>query len=142
MKPADVKQFRLIQQATQVRITLNQHESFINVVLNDDSAMIGIETFQVKELVREDRFEKKGMKIIFLKRGPNGWYLDTEKVIWDDSFVPFVFEKKGRRKTLEEFTEQREWEKMCHRPGSARTPLDSYDRVLSGETTPKMERYW
>lgn len=138
-----------LRRTTRVRVPMKEWETFIKVLESDECIMAMIETYEVKVLVREDRYTKKGIRILtFLPRkGTNAvgsWYLEDDRVTWDDDFIPFTFEKVGRRKTADETIEQREWEKMCHRPGNSRNPLDSYERVLDPfiRSTDRMERYY
>jgi len=105
---------------------------------------VAIETYEVKVLVREDRYLRKGTRVVIYKRAGSRWFQETDSVSWDDDFQPYVYEKVGRRKTADELVAQREWETMCYRPGNSRTPLDSYDRVLDPfvRSTDKMERHY
>jgi hypothetical protein len=147
LKPADRQKLEHLRQVTGKRITLKEWESIEQMHIQDAMAMVLIDTFEVKVLVREDRYLKHGRRVLVFMRNQatGGWYLDSDSTAWhDDGFVPYVYEKSGRRQTADELQEQREWEKLCYRPGTGRTPLDSYDRVNDPliRSTEKMERYY
>jgi hypothetical protein len=142
MKPKDASVVEQVYLKTRTRLRLKDWESIRMVAFKDDAVQMMIDTYEVKVMVREDRYERKGVRLLLIMSGPSGWYIHSDDTIWDDDFEPFVYEKIGRRLTAEEFQERREWEKMCYRPGTPKTPLDSYDRVWNDKSTPKMEKYW
>lgn len=138
------KKWEQIYAVTNLRLHLKEWENITAMCFRDDEGMVMIETYQVKVLVREDRYEAKGTRVLQLKNTGTRWYITTDTTIWDEDFTPYVFEKIGRRRTADELHEQREWEKMCYRPGNARTPLDSYDRVCDTliPSTKRMEGHF
>lgn len=144
MKVAEQKKVDELYGKTSYRLFLHEWESIDNIVYSDDLVLIAVSTYEVQVLVREDRYKRKGTRVLVLKNTGSRWSLDDEKFIWDTDFEPFTFEKIGRRKTAEEFEAQREWEKMCYRPGNAATPLDSYERTLDPfiRSTDRMERHF
>lgn len=133
-----------LYQDTGKRVRLKPWESVITYEQTDTQIKVVIETYDVQELVREDRYKRGGKRGLFFTNESGRWVEALDVVQWDDSFEPFVFEKVGRRKTADEQIEQREWEKDCYRPGSKMTPLDSYTRVLDPfiRSTAKMERHF
>lgn len=145
--PADFRALEDLHARTRLpRIRLKDWERIHAYEVTDTCIRLVIETYDVKVLTREDRYNAKGLRMMFFKPNPSStrWHVDTDVTIWDDDFVPYVYEKFGRRKTADEFQEQREWEKLCHRPGTKVTPLDSYDRVSDPliRSTPRMERHF
>lgn len=143
-RPSDVRVTTEVKHLTGTHIKLRDYESVTVYNKSDTMIQLMIETFEVQELVREDRYKARGSRILMFSKNNGHWHLDYDDVIWDEDFEPYVFEKVGRRKTADEFTEQREWEKMCHRPGTKRTPLDSYARATDPfiRSTDKMERHF
>lgn len=133
-----------VKARTGISLHLHEWDVIKHVEFKDDTVVVVLQTYQVKVLVREDRYEKRGVRMLAYKKSPNSsrWYVDFDETAWDDDFEPFVYEKIGRRKTAQELIEQREFEKLCHRPGTKRTPLDNFQRVWNDPSTPKMERYW
>lgn len=141
MKPEDRAKVEQLRQATNgFRLGLKEWETIKKVVSQGSTILVSIDTYDVKVLVREDRYLRHGTRLLVFENGR----LDDEITQWDDSFEPYVFEKVGRRDTAEELTARRDWEKMCHRPGNSRTPLDSYERVCDPliKSTDKMERHF
>lgn len=148
MTPQDRAYIERFRQQTGVRLGLKSYESILDYrEIGTTAIMIQVETFKVKELRRETRYEKRGVRyLIYMKAsGTDRWYLDNDLLTWDESYTPTIFDHTGRRPTPEDEAARREWEMLCHRPGSGRTPLDSYERVLDGcytESEKKMEGYW
>lgn len=126
------------------RMRLRDWESVQSATFGDNKVQLIINTFEVQELVREDRFNRKGWRMIEFTLVNNVWRITFDQTSWDDDFEPYVYEKVGRRMTAEELIEKRDWEKLCHRPGNSKTPLDSYDRVLDPfvRSTDRMERHY
>lgn len=146
MQPLDRARLERLRQLTGIRLGLKRWETITNFhEVSDTTVMVTVETYVVKELVREDRYERKGTRFIVFTKGSGNWYIDNDITAWDESFTPIVWDNTGRRKTAQELADQREWEMLCHRPGTARTPLDSYERVLDGcysDSEKKMEGYY
>lgn len=143
--PADYRVLTEVYHKTGKRVRLRDYESIANYQVNDKGIALVIETYEVKIMAREDRYLAKGMRVMFwLTNSSGSLYLATDSITWDEDFEPFVYEKFGRRKTADEFHEQREWEKLCYRPGTTRSPLDSYERVCDPFTksTTRMERHF
>jgi hypothetical protein len=142
VNPQNRAKVEALRQITGYRLGLKEWETITGMLVDPETknAMVSIETYEVKVLVREDRYTRKGMRVLSFVNGK----LADDTTTWDDEFVPYVFEKMGRRKTADEMIEQREWEKMCHRPGNSRFPLDSYERVCDSlfSSTKKMERHF
>lgn len=129
---------------------LRAFDTVEQVKLEDDKAVMKVETFSFDDTTHEYRFKRRGVRMIGYQRvdvnmGDRtvpGWVKVADMTIWDDSFVPFVQAKHGRSVSPREYAEQKQWERDCYRPGTDRQPLDNYSRVLAGPTTPAMERYW
>lgn len=121
-------------------------ESVTRFIVNDQLIVLEIDTYDVRELVREDRVNRHGTRRIWwVRTTPTAsFYREVDDIEWDESFTPYVFEKIGRRDTVEELIARREWEQMCYRPGNGSTPLDSYERTLDPliRSTDKMERHY
>lgn len=144
-KPADHRILTEVYHTTRTRIRLRDYESIVSYRKSETAMALVIETYDVQELVREDRYKAKGQRVLFWFVNPSGqYYLQDDTTLWDDDFEPYVYEKIGRRKTAEETHEQREWEKLCYRPGTKQTPLDSYDRVCDPfyRSTDRMEGHF
>jgi hypothetical protein len=125
-------------------LSIKEWESVDAFLINESSGMIVLTTFEVKDLVRETRYNRKGTRVIQLSRGSGSWKITDDHTLWDEDFEPYVYVKFGNIKTDAEREEQREWEKLAYRPGSKKTQLDSYERVCDPliRSTDKMERYY
>ena len=127
------------------RLRLKDWETFKAFEVHENCVNLIIETFDVQETVREDRFNKHGFRMMTLKPTATGkWDVVFDATSWDEEFEPFVHVRWGRGQTPEEYEAQREFEKMCYRPGNKMTPLDSYERVLDPfvRSTDRMERHF
>ena len=150
MRAQDKEVMEQVRQLTGERLGLRTWsdvgETVTKFVHNGQLIVLEIDTYDVRELVREDRVNKHGTRVIWwVQYVPGGkWVRDIDDIRWDEEFTPYVFEKIGRRDTVEELIARREWEQMCFRPGNGRTPLDSYERCLDPmiKSTDKMERHW
>lgn len=142
--PKEHAQMERLFQATRKRIRLKPWESVLEYTESPNEIRVVIDTHDVQELVREDRYKAHGQRGVFFTRKDDRWVEQLDFTVWDDDFVPYTFEKIGRRKTADEMIDQREWEKLCHRPGTKSTPLDSYERVLDPfiRSTDRMERHF
>lgn len=141
MKREDLELLSAIRQLTGVQIRLGEHDEIkSHQTIEGTTIMVAVTTYDVTETSREIRFKRCGWKIYTLKRvgdsgiRPTGQWRTVEvtDVFWDDQFVPYVFEKFSKYETLQEQADRRDWERMCHRPGSARTPMDNLDRQFQG----------
>lgn len=137
-------------------LRLKPWEAIEKVRFSDDKLVALLSVAEVQETTREVRVKRSGSRMIEWTRVeryfttdtgvkiplPAIWKITADETFWNESAPEAVHVKWGERKTPEQLAEQREWEKMCHRPGTASTPLDNYDRVLNFKSTEKMERYW
>lgn len=135
--PQEHAKMKRLHLSTGVRINLRPWESVISYKETDSTIQVTIRTYRVKVLVREDRYEMCGIRGLMFASVGGHWKLLMDEIVWDDDFVPYVYEKIGRRKTADELTEQREFEKLCYRPGQG---IDSYGRVLQGQYSPNEKR--
>lgn len=113
-----------LQAHTGIEIKLRPFEKVVKVTLGDQlCGAVLIETYRYDERAREYRFTAKVRRLIDIRLGRK-----EEMIFPDDTFQPFVL-KKFDFKTAEERLEQREWERLCHRPAGDR---DSHSRLAQG----------
>lgn len=138
-----LKKVQLIRGQTGIHLHIKQWESIDAFLINESDGMIMLTTYQVKDLVRETRYTAKGLRVITLHKSGR-WKITDDHVLWDEEFEPWTFVKFGRIKTAAELEDEREWEKLCYRPGTKKTQLDSYERVCDPffRSTDKMERHF
>lgn len=125
-------------------VSLRPFDTVLKVRLDEIAAAILIETFSCKETAREVNFNARNLKLIsFTREGETQYWIKTgELVTPDDAFIPYTFVKYGKSVSPREYNAKRQWERETYRPGTSRNPLDNYQRVLAGPSTPEMERYW
>lgn len=139
-----IKKAALIRGQTGIRLHLKEWESIDAFLIDEKAGLISMTTFEVKDLVRETRYLRKGTRVIELSRATGSWKIVSDETFWDDEFQPWTYVKFGNIKTDADIQEEREWEKMCYRPGTKKTQLDSYERVCDPffRSTDKMERHF
>lgn len=144
MSLESIKKAALIRGKTGIRLPIKEWESIDAFLIDETNGMVMLTTYEVKDLVRETRYLRKGVRVIQLHRAEGRWKIVDDNTVWDDEFEPWTYVKFGRIKTDAEIEEQREWEKLCYRPGTKKTQLDSYERVCDPliRSTDKMERYY
>lgn len=130
--------------ATGLVHSLHVWENVLDYKVTDEMAVLKVEVWRFVDTSREVRFNEHGTRLFCWARHETlGWVRAMDPVtIWDEDFQPFIHVKFGRSVSPREHAEQRAWEKSVYRPGTDRFPLDNYERVLAGPTTPAMERYW
>lgn len=135
MKREDLETLAKIRKLTGVQIRLGEHDEIMGYQAKVGAIHVAVTTYLVQETTREIRFKKSGFKIYTISLVGDGtwWRLtDTTDTHWDDTFQPYVYEKFSRYESQDEITARHEWETMCHRPGTARTPMDNLDRQFQG----------
>lgn len=127
-------------------LRMKPYERLLRVKLTGDVAIAKIETFVVREMSRQTRYEKRGVKLLKFTKVGSGYVLigdpDDIFIMWDDNFVPTVEVPWGSFATPEQKLAKREWEADAYRVGSSRSPMDNAARTSEGHTTPAMERHW
>lgn len=125
-------------------LTLRPHDEITTVLITENKVGLHIRTYRFEDRAREIRFTARGTKMIVWDRDATQWtgWKRTEMVLWEDDYQPETIIKFGRSNTPAEVAARRQFEKDCFRPGTSRNPLDNYERVIAGPTTPAMERYF
>lgn len=137
MKREDLELLASIRKITGVQIKLGEHDEIKSHKTAENSIMLAVTVLDVTDTARETRFKRQGWKIYTIEKVGDGssWRLtDTTDIVWNDAFVPYTFEKFSRYETQQQLNERAEWESICHRPGTARTPMDNADRRFQKKT--------
>lgn len=115
----------IFNEETGLNIRLRPFESVLKVGIGDTDAVLLLETHRYEERSREYRLTARYRKMISvsIERGYE------ELLIEDDEFPGMVIKKFEFSKTADVQREQREWERMCHRPAGDR---DSHSRLAQG----------
>ena len=125
-----------------IRITPFQSIDRI-AVKSPTEILVQLTVFTVEERRTEYLLTARGTRLIQFTE-TNGRWAQTGKpvTVWESSFsrisVPFF----GRGKNMAEWLSDREFTRMCGRPGTSSHPLDSHDRVAQGYSTRRMSRHW
>lgn len=147
MTPSEHQSLERIRVATGRRIRLQRWESIEAVLITDTGIMLMIDTYRVRVLVREDRYEAHGRRVLSWSRPSTDarWHLSIDTTTWDDTFVPYVFSNfsTGGWRGDEYYSDDRTFADDCHRPGTDAHPMDNFDRTAEyPDATPRMARHW
>lgn len=136
MNRDDVEILAAIRAITGVRLRLGEYDRVHKTQTTENTILVSVYVMDVTDTTRETRHKRAGWKIYTISRvapDSNRWWLtDTTDTIWDDTFVPYTFEKFSRYESQAEINARAEWEKMCHRPGTPNFPMDNEDRKYQG----------
>lgn len=140
-----------IHTLTGYRPRLGMFEEVEQISLNEGSIMILVRTARVTEHFNEYRIRQQGRRLISLTfeaecgcpdqpececAYSDGYWNVWEEEVWEKE-SDLVY-KRGHAPTADDQHDRLEWERMCYRPGNARTPLDNYYATDSK----KMEKHW
>lgn len=128
MNRQDLEAIQVIRNLTRIQIRLGEHDSILAYKGDDTCIMVMVQVHDVQETRYEIRFKRQGTKTYLITRGEHRWQLQVMDPVWDTAFVPYVYEKLSRYETAAERAGRLEWEDMCHRPGTRKTPMDNTDR--------------
>lgn len=130
------------------------YESVHKVTVTEEKITLVLKVYQYTETQREVRFTKSGFRMFAWSRQDDGRWkpeplgLDGEQLdmtMWDVDFAPYIECRYGTHRSVKDYYEQLEWEAETYRPGTSRTPLDSFHRSVDGnmaDTTPAMFKHW
>lgn len=133
---------QFVRAVPECQLRIKPFEKVLKVQITDEQASILIETYEVDERHREYRITAAGKRCISYYKKGTAWVKVADMTVWDEDFVPTDVVKFGRRNTPEVYADRRDWEAACARPGTASSPMDSFERTLDAYSTPKMERHW
>lgn len=126
------------------KVPLRAYEELTDYTVSDGLARVLITRYRVDETFKQLRIIAKGTVLYWWKWDADEecWLPQAPMLDWDDDFKPVVH-AKFNGKTFAEARESETWARDCHRPGSGRFPLDSFDRTVSGDPTTKaMDKHW
>src|SRR4051812_11870735 len=129
-----VLEARKVSEALDMPWQLPRHATIVNWIVTDDRVAVSLEIFEVKETNREDKFTKKGIRLLNWTKNlsaRNGWDYSI-MTVWDEDFEPYSELKIGKIESPAEYIARREWEGMQYRVGTSHSPMDSASRVTEG----------
>ncbi len=130
-----------------IQVRLGPEEYVTKVKVDGDTVTVLHTVVKMRDLVRESCVTHRGVRMLRYTRDTAWrWRLDTSF----DNIEPVeeTHRKMGRVYTDQSHAEQLEWERDCARPGTAHSPIDTYDRTFQAtydstvETTDHMLRHW
>lgn len=148
--PDIAKQLRELRRVTGKNIAVPMFAKVDKVVVSDDRCAVRLEVHEFADRPHDYIISNKGTRTYLFARNDAGkWECDVFTT-WDEpgEFAEVVIGKLYRRTTPADWLAALEFARDCHRPGSSAQPMDSYERVLQGDTSPslasteKMARHW
>jgi len=117
------------------------------IKVEEDVLVLSTYHYEVRELKHRIIYDLRRLRVMVWFRqsdapgAPKRWTAKPEIFeVDDEDFVTVEVVQDGFHKTLAERQADRNWEAMCHRPGTSRHPMDSADRALEGDSP--MTKYW
>lgn len=120
----DYKALAHVRDLTGRRIHLGQMETVIGVKETHDTLTLGVNRVWFTETSTELRIKKRGTTLHTWKLTDQGWVMgEPFTLCWSTDEVHTKREVRQR---------DAEWENLCHRPGTSRTPMDNLGRQAQG----------
>ena len=121
---SDYKALARVRDLTGRRIHLGWLEGVKGYLETDDTLTLAIDRVWLTETRDELRIKARGTTLYTWKLTDQGWLqVEPFTVRWS---IAEVFTKRDQR------VPDREWENLCHRPGTSRTPMDNLGRQAQG----------
>ena len=142
--PSKYQLIRQVYDLTGYRVRLGVLDEIEKIVFDLGVISILIRTADTTEYRSEYRIKQTGKRLIVLTSSdPDDewapWSID-EIENWDaDSGTRLI--RGDKYLTVKEAADQQEWERICYRPGTSKTPMDNYFATDS-TYAPKMEKHW
>jgi hypothetical protein len=135
--PTPLQKIYEVRRLTGVQLRLQMFETVERVTIEDDHIMVLINICETVEHRSQYTVKRRGKRMVKVSRSDRGMgrILDTFEV-WDDDSGEV--HKRREPETPYETRRREEWELLCYRPGTAKTPLDNYDSVDSD----RMAKHW
>ena len=128
---------RQIRATTGVQIKLKMFESLERVVFTEEKVTVLVNICEVTELHAEYRIKRVGKRLTEISIPAKGWGKIVDEIeIWDEGSSQV--HKRLDPETPLQTRQREEWELLCYRPGTSKTPLDNYDSVDSD----RMAKHW
>jgi hypothetical protein len=139
MDKTKYQMIREILDLTDYKIKLGMFEEIEKVVVTEDRVTVLVAACKVKETFGQYTITHTGKRLIslvqVLEDGYEWWTID-ELETWEQADL--IYKRGTRVESPQERRERREWEGLCYRPGTSRTPLDNAESA----DTETMRKYW
>jgi hypothetical protein len=122
---SSVQMLAQIRDLTGKHIHLGPFEEVFGLAMTDDTITLGVNRAKVEHTFAGDRITKRGRTLYLWNLDARGvWHLmDTTSVYWSTDEMHVTRERRQH---------DSDWEDMCHRPGTSKTPLDNRERQAQG----------
>jgi hypothetical protein len=133
------------------KILLRPNESLLELndaTPDDPQLTVLIRRYRVEELRTQSKVTAAGTLVRtweWVDTDSGGCYAETDPyTVWDADFEPIYIPHHQRRvKTIAEYIEARERERMAYRVGTDSFPMDSFDRTFEDfDGTKAMRQHW
>lgn len=136
-----------VRKATGTMFVLRPYECLDEIRVKDGLIVIRVRCQQVRTTHNRTVIVRQGIRLYALRRNSDGvWKHEKPVTAWNDDNGPTkIIVEAGRVNTPDEARAQDEWEQICNRPGTARYPLDSYERTqdsLAKDSPKRMRKWW
>jgi hypothetical protein len=138
------KQLAMVQARTGHQLKLGPFDEIVRVSFDDDNHMVRVtmKCARYTEQARAYVIHATGLRMICYT--PQGGRLRWEREVmevWDDDSG---FTAPRGDYTPGRYEEREEWAELCARPGTAKTPLDSWIKTANDpiHTPVRMQKHW
>lgn len=120
-------------------VRLGVFEEIVKVDLTDEIVEVVVRRFRVTEQRSQYRVKAEGLEQIKFTL-KNGDWIRQSDIFWTtpDDEVMLRRDTTNVYESVKEYRDHRDFEVMCHRPGTSRTPLDSAD----ASDSERMLKHW
>lgn len=121
---------------------LTPHSRILQVKIEGTTLTVLVETHKVKDQKSSEVLTARAVQL-WQWTPAEGWGSPVQ--VPDAAFAPTHLNKFGPGQKAGEWTDRVRWERMAHRVGSSRAPMDNYDRThWDGDidSTPQMRKHW
>lgn len=116
---------------TRPSLHLGPEDEVAQVHIGDDKCWMIVRRAKVSPRRNGYIVTHRGVQtILFIRTGPTTWRRD-QHTLMDRLPVP-EHHATWPGRTPEEAAQRREWEELCHRPGTPLAPMDNLDRIRQG----------
>lgn len=137
------QRLRPVKEALGFPVLLRPYQELIEVTVTDEAIMVLTTVKSYTETTKEVRFHKSGTQLLSWKKEDGRWVQQETLTAWDEEDDNSPMEVRyGYSLSEREYKDRLEWEAMTYRCGTPRTPLDSFERAVWGDTSDSMFQYW
>jgi hypothetical protein len=133
---------RQVEDVTGHHIILKPGEKVTNMQVTPDLVTVVIRVVDAREVSMGFQVRRVGMRLYAFQLKDNTWMGQPPMTAWDEDFEPQFLRGYGQGPNLAEWLDRLWFARECGRPGTARNPLDSFQRTTDGVGNEAMKRYY